>query len=275
MQNDAATIASLESKVHEAEKSPYVITSAYRTLLVLQAFIAPPHRFSLAELIARTGIEKNQLYRSLKTLEQAGFLESDSDSRFVLTPLLNQLSFATIYAQRQSLVSVAKPYLDEVVETTQESVHLFVRAGDVAVCIDARESPQLVRVASILGISVPLHVGAVPKAILAFLPPEAQEATLKQLERLPRYTDKTIRSPEQLRATLEQIRKQGYAISDEDYDASARGVGAPIFDDSGNVVGGISVGGPSFRVSHEVLANFAQLITRVAQEISRKLGYSG
>jgi IclR family acetate operon transcriptional repressor len=274
MQNDTAMIAALESKVHEAEKSPYVITSAYRTLLVLQAFVAPPHRFSLAELISRTGIEKNQLYRSLKTLEQAGFLESDSDSRFVLTPLLHQLSFATIYAQRQSLVSVAKPYLDEVVELTKESVHLFVRAGDVAVCIDARESPQLVRVASILGISVPLHVGAVPKAILAFLPPEAQAATLKQLERLPRYTAKTIRSPEQLRATLAQIRQQGYAISDEDYDASARGVGAPIFDDSGNVVGGISVGGPSFRISDEVLADFAQLITRVAQDISRKLGYS-
>lgn len=261
--------------VQEAEKSPYVITSAYRTLLVLQTFVTPPHRFSLAELTARTGIEKNQLYRSLKTLEQAGFLESDSESRFVLTPLLNQLSFATIYAQRQSLVNVAKPYLDEIVETTGESVHLFVRAGDVAVCIDARESPQLVRVASILGISVPLHAGAVPKAILAFLSEESQEAVLGQLKQLPAYTHKTIHNPETLRQTLQKIREQGYAVSDEDYDASARGVGAPIFDDKGEVIGGISVGGPSFRVSDEVLASFSQLMTRVARDISRKLGHSG
>lgn len=257
------------------DKNPYVITSAYRTLQVLRAFAAKPHRFSLPELGERLGLEKNQLYRSLKTLEHAGFLTTDSDGRFTLTPLLHVLSSAGTHLQQQSLVEVARPFIDELAAATSESVNLFVRAGELAVCVDRRDSPQLVRLASVLGMSVPLHAGAVPKAMLAFLPDEHREGVLDNLVHFPAYTDKTVLDPDALRDELMLIRKRGYSISDEDYDASARGVGAPIFDASGDVVAGVSVGGPSFRVNDETLANFAQLITRTARGISRNLGYSG
>ena len=256
-------------------QNPYVITSAYRTLQVLQAFAAAPHRFGLTELVNRMGLEKNQLYRSLKTLEQAGFLEADDDGRFSLTPLLHVLSSASVHKQRGSLIGVAKPYLDGVVAETGESVNLFVRSGDFAVCVDRRDSPQQVRLASVLGLSVPLHAGAVPKAMLAFLPKEQQEKTLAQLPELPAYTEKTVLEPEALRRQLATIRERGYAVSDEDYDESARGVGAPIFDERGDVVAGVSVGGPSFRVNDATLQGFARLITRVAGDISRRLGHTG
>jgi IclR family acetate operon transcriptional repressor len=178
----------LEEISKNPSKNPYVITSAYRTLQVLQAFAAPPHRFGLAELMGRMGLEKNQLYRSLKTLEHAGFLIMEGDGRFTFTSLLNHLSSATVKRQEQSLVDVAQPYLDDLVGKTGESVNLFVRAGDFAVCVDRRDSPQLVRLASVLGLSVPLHAGAVPKAMLAFLSEEAQERVLSQIHQLPSYT---------------------------------------------------------------------------------------
>ena len=180
-----------------------------------------------------------------------------------------------MHRQRESLIGVAKPYLDQVVTETGESVNLFVLSGDLAVCVDRRDSPQRVRLASVLGLSAPLHAGAVPKAMLAFLPEEQREQILARLSELPAYTEKTIRDPEALRRQLVTIRERGYAVSDEDYDTSARGVGAPIFDERGDVVAGVSVGGPSFRVDDATLQGFAGLITRVAEKVSRRLGHTG
>lgn len=98
---------------------------------------------------------------------------------------------------------------------------------------------------------------------------------LSKLSNYPRYTAKTLLEPKELELELARIREQGYSISDEDYDASARGVGAPIFDHHGKVVAGVSVGGPSFRIDDQTLAMFSQLITRIAGAISQQLGYAG
>jgi DNA-binding IclR family transcriptional regulator len=261
----------------ETRRNPYVINSAYRTLQVLQAFALPPHQFGLSELIERLGTEKNQLYRSLKTLEEAGFLVVNGEGRFALTPLVNSLSSAAaVTSSRQmNLADVAAPFLDEVAATTRETVNLFVRAGELAVCIDRRDSQHQVKLTSVLGMSVPLHAGAVPKAILAHLPPAERAHILDQLPSLPRYTDKTLLERGALERELERIRAQGFSLSDEDYDASARGVGAPIFDHRGRVIAGVSVGGPSFRVDDAALEAFSQLIIRVAADISQRLGHAG
>lgn len=256
-------------------QSPYVITSAYRTLQVLLAFGAPPHRFSLAEIVQRMSLEKSQVYRSLKTLEEAGFLRSEEDGRFALTQVMNVLSAASANSRQASLVEVAAPHLDRLAAETTESVHLFVLAGDQAVCVDRRDSPHQVRLASVLGRSAPLHAGAVPKAILAHLPAERRDAVLARLSDYPRYTDNTLVDASELEAEIERIRARGYSISDEDYDASARGVGAPIFDHAQRVVGGVSVGGPSFRVGRDDLERFASLMTREARAISQRLGFQG
>lgn len=69
----------------------YVIKSALRTLEVLLEFANAPHRFSLADLQLVTGVEKNQLYRSLKTLEAAGYLQVDGAGRYGLTELVSAL----------------------------------------------------------------------------------------------------------------------------------------------------------------------------------------
>lgn len=256
-------------------QSQYVMNSAYRTLQVLLAFGTPPHRFTLAEITARMGLEKSQIYRSLKTLEEAGFLRTDENSCFVLTPIVSMLSAASVGGQEASLVNVAAPTMDRLAIETQESVNLFALAGEFAVCIDRRDSTHRVRVASVLGHSVPLHAGAVPKAILAHLPMPEQERILSRLKSLPRYTERTNLDYGQLRRELAQIVQQGYSTSEGDYDVAARGVGAPIFDDRGNVVGGISVGGPSFRVSDSTLERFGQLIVQGARAISRQLGFPG
>jgi DNA-binding IclR family transcriptional regulator len=265
----------LKLPLSESSQNQYVITSAYRTLEILRAFGAPPHRFSLAELTAALEMDKGQTYRSLKTLEEAGFLRASEDGRFSLTPLLNVLSVAASSGQSASLAEVAAPHLNRLSDETAESVHLFARVDDHAVCVGIRESKHPVRLSAALGNSAPLHAGASPKAMLAHLPEAEQARVLAEVHIYPKYTGQTLVDPGALRDELERIRRRGYAVSDEDVDAGAKGVGAPIFDLTGKVVGAISVGGPSYRVNDAKLRTFSTLIVQGAQAISRQLGYSG
>lgn len=268
---DSRATATLET----SERNPYVINSALRTLDVLKVFTTRPHRFNLTELATHTGLEKNQLYRSVKTLEMAGYLMVAADGRFELTSLLHSLSAATAWPRQQSLPDLASGVLDDLAKRSQESVNLFVRTGDYAICVDRRESSHMVRLASPLGHTVPLHAGAVPKAMLAHIEEEDRQRIIAGLTQLPAYTTRTVLDAASLRRELEDTRIRGYSISDEDYDASARGVGAPIFDDRGRVVAGVSVGGPSFRVDEKTLDALGQLVTRGAQEISDLLRRAG
>lgn len=250
----------------------YVIVSALRTLKILEAFGTPPHSFSLADIVALTGIDKGQAFRSLKTLEEAGFLSADQ-ATYTLTGKIVRLSRAVLQLQTPSLTEASRSYMDQLHADTGETLHLFIRSGDFAVCIDTRESRHTVRVGSILGTSIALNAGAVPKAILANLPEQELDHYLANMPGATRYTDRTLMDQEPLRAELALIRERGYSISDEDFDADARGVGAAIFDAAGTVIGGISVGGPSSRITDALLADFSQQISSVASLISLRLGH--
>jgi hypothetical protein len=94
----------IEDLTEESKFNQYVIVSAYRTLAILRAFSVPPHRFSLAEVTAVLNMDKGQAYRSLKTLEEAGFIRANEDGRFSLTLLLNVLSVAAIMEVADTVV---------------------------------------------------------------------------------------------------------------------------------------------------------------------------
>ena len=252
--------------------NPYVIRSASRTLQVLLSFGKPPHRFSLADLQREAQFEKNQLYRSLKTLEAAGYLAMDEDGRFQLTGVVHGLVAAASGARTRSLVAVAAPHLDALAKASGEHVNLFVLAGDHAVCIDQRESAQLVRIGSMVGRSVRLVEGAAPRAMLAFLDAGIREQAVKDFGGATAAARPTTLDQDGLRAELAAARERGYGIDDGYYDASARGVGAPIFDATGNVVAGVSTGGPSFRVAKDDLPRLGALVVEAARAISLGLG---
>ena len=253
--------------------SRYLIQSAASTLEVLLMFGHPPGRFSPSEVASRMNIDRNQAFRCLRTLQHVGFVRQGDDERFVLTPLVKQLAAS---AQPQtSLISAARLSLDDLLQFTGETINLFVRNGETLIGIDHREGLRSVRLVTQLGQSSLLHAGASPKAALAFLSSSEQTAVLAQLPTYPRYTSKTVISPDALREELKVIRVRGYAISDGDVDPDARGVGAPIFDVAGQVTGAVSVGGPSSRMTPARLAELGATIVSTAHLISRQLGYNG
>ncbi|RIH89395.1 HTH-type transcriptional regulator KipR [Calidithermus terrae] len=251
----------------------YVIQAAYKTLQVLLAFTHAPHRFSLAELTELTGMDKNQVFRAVKTLEHAGFLSSEPDGKLVLTSVVNALTASNHRTAAVSLPRAAAGHMYRLFEQTGETVGLYAYDGEQAVCIDLLESVKAIRWASLIGKHLHLHAGAGAKAILAYLDPKAQQAFLGKLHTLPKYTPRTITDPELMRREIERTRERGYAVSDREYDAETRAVSAPIFSASGRVVGSIAVGGPAFRMADEHLQIYGHMAVGTAAEISAEMGF--
>lgn len=264
------------SRVTEERSSrSYIVQSVDKAVRLLNGLAAEDvDQLGITELASRLGFNKNQVFRLLKTLQRRGFVEQDPQTdRYRLgTAVL----FLAGHVQRgMGLVRAAAPVLDRLALETGETIHLVARHGLEAVMVDARESFHPVRLTARLGGRYPLHAGACPLAILAALPTEWQERVIRDLPRLPRYTSRTLSDPERLRETLERTRRDGYAISDEDVDVSARAVGAAILDRSGLPVGAISVAGPASRISLEQLHRYGERVRCAAAEIGARLGNLG
>lgn len=249
----------------------YLIQSAATTLEVLLAFGHPPHRFMPSEIAQLLQIERNQAFRCLRTLQHVGFVRQDEDERFVLSSLVEQLAGAS--QGQPPLSRAAKQVMDELSQSTGETVNLFALEGLEALCVDHREGLRQVRLVTSVAERRPLHAGACPKAMLAHLAPARQDEVLAALAQLPAYTSETLRDPAALRAELDTIRSRGYAISDMDVDEEARGVGAAIFGPTGEVVGAVSVGGPASRMTPVRTQALGEQIVGAARLISRQLGF--
>lgn len=246
----------------------YTVAAVARALDVLCAFEQPPHEYGLSELARQLGMTKNHTFRVLKTLEARGFVRR-SGERYRVG--VRAFEVGQLALKQLDVVRVARPVLLALHERTGETVHLAILDGLEAVCVDRVESTHAVRLSAEVGRRFPLHAGACPKVLLAFLPLEAQELVLART--LTAYTRHTATEPEALRHELDQIRRDGYGVGDEDLDLGAAAVAAPIRDWSGQVVAALSVAGPLVRIVGQLRTTLPSQVLAAAHQIEAELGY--
>lgn len=243
-----------------------VLTKAAAVLDALSA----NRELSAAELATLLAEPRSTVYRLLHSLENLGFVEPGSRPRsFQLGIRLFTLGSAVL--ERFSDVrGAALPSLERLHEQTRQTVFLIVRRGFEAICIERIDGEFVQVMILAVGGSLPLHAGAATRSILAFMDREFWEE-FASAGPLARFTDRTPVTPKELFAELEKVRKQGYAVSDEDVIPGIASIGAPIFDHSGRVCAAVSASGPRPIVLDG--GKFAQYISRAAADISRRLGH--
>jgi DNA-binding IclR family transcriptional regulator len=249
----------------------YTIASVARAIGLVDAFLQPPHHFALTELSNTTGQTKNQTFRMLQTLSDAGVVMMDPETkRYRLG--YRVLEWGVMAQKGSPLAVAASPVMDRLVEQVGETIVLTSRTGDFyAICVDKRESSHALQISARVGRRVPLHCGAGSKCILAYSSPEFVERFLQDATPLPRYTDKTITEPDKLREEIQRIQERGYSISDEDLDPGACSIAAPINDQTGRVIAAISIASPKVRFTDEDIPARQRIIRESAQEISHQL----
>jgi DNA-binding IclR family transcriptional regulator len=166
----------------------------------------------------------------------------------------------------------SRPFLDQVLSETQETVHLCILDEGEVLYLEKLEPQRSVRLASRVGRRVPAYCTSVGKAILAELP-EAEVDSIIRRSGLKRITPNTITTPSALKEELRKIRAKGYSIDDEENEEGVRCVGAVVRDYSGRPAAAISVSGPAFRVTKANVAEIAKSVTQAATALSRELGH--
>jgi IclR family acetate operon transcriptional repressor len=253
-------------------QTDYTITSLDATLDILERMAETKGDWQrLSEISKRVGMTKNRVFRILSTLQARGYVEQDPATQAYRLGL--SLFHLGHRARSQLHVhEVALPYLTHLAQATQEVAHLLVRRGLSAICIAHRESDQRLIVSDQIGQPIPLHIGASPKILLAYMRESERETLLQQLELTP-FTAKTIVDQDALRRRLDQIVAEGISIDEGDYEDDIHAVGAPVFDHSGQVIAGVTITYPSTRFSPETQAQLVEQVQHTAAEISRELGY--
>src|SRR3954454_22035229 len=253
-----------------ADRGRVLVGSVLRAMSLLDLFEPGRPEMTLSEFVRRSGYSKSTTYRLLVTLEKAGWLEHGPAGTFRLS--IRPFQVGSILVDSLELRREAGPIMARVAADVDQTVFLVVPAGTLAVCLERIESEQGVRLSELyVGGSQPLHLGAAPRALLAFedqlLPPLLQSG-------LSRRTERSLVDPTDLRADLAETRERGYSISDEDVTPDVAAIGAPIFGSRGQVVGAVSIGGLRRRILPP-RAQHVSCLLHACRDISRRLGHRG
>jgi IclR family transcriptional regulator, KDG regulon repressor len=258
-------------ETREKQDLDYTIRVLDQAVTVLQT-LARHSSSTITEIAAETGYTKSLVFRILFTLEKKRLVIKDRSSR---TYRLGHqpLALASKAREQSMLLQVADPLLDELAGQGEETVSLVVRDGLNAIYLSVRDAPLPVRLFARTGRRGPLHVGAGPKVLLAFAPPEVREAVLRAP--LPRYTPATITDPKTLAAVIEHVRRTGLSENYSDLDNHAFGFAAPIWDRSGSVTAALSIAGALSRLTPDRAELLKHRVVDYAHSISNALGWTG
>lgn len=240
-----------------------------RSLDILHLFIDHAE-LTFQEIIDLSGIPKTSVHRMLMSLEDMGFLEKGVDSNYRLGLLF--LKFGNLVSRRLDIRQVAYPIMKDLHNDVQEAINLIVQQGDEAIYIEKIDTYQKVRLYTAIGRRSPLYAGACSRVVLSYLPDEEIAKYLAAIELKP-FANGTVTEKERLLETIQQTRKNGYAISHSELENHTSAIAAPIFNHHGKVVAGISIAGIEAHYQNDRIPDLAAKVIAAAQEISNRLGY--
>ncbi|MDW7674637.1 MAG: IclR family transcriptional regulator [Bacillota bacterium] len=242
-----------------------------RTLGILDTLGKEGVPMTLTALSAELKLNISTVHRLLSTLIVWGFVEQELDTgKYKLG--IKAFEIGNAVFKNLDLCKVAKPILKDLVEKFSETVNLAVLDGREVVYIEQVESKNVIKMMAKPGTRGPAYCTGSGKTLLAKL-------TDREIDRMfgkynfIKYTENTVDSVERLKEKLDEIRKKGYAIDQEEIEAGVRCAAVPVYNHEGNMVAALSITGPGNRLSYEYLKDeIVPELLSAAMQISRSLG---
>lgn len=241
-------------------------STAAQVLEILLLFNQSRGELSAEEIGDKIGASRSTTYRYLRTLLEKGFLEKRPSGKYFLGDSF--LSLGRVAHRNNDLAQVALPVMEQLVEMTHETVLLSRKSGRYSVCIERVEGPSAVRITFEKGAIQPLHAGASSKILLAYASKEEQERYLAQP--LEAFTDSTQIDPEKLRRELDEIRRDGYCLTDGEVDFGAVAISVPIMNQQNRMVAALSLAGPVFRMDESTCMRYLPSLKESAHRIEKE-----
>lgn len=236
-------------------------------MAILEKLSEQPSGVTVSELVMQLQIEKSVVSRVLSTLENDGYVIRDgiTDS-FRLG--LKLAGIALRHVDNTGVTDMCLPLLREIANKSGELIQLAIVQNDQMIYVAKAEGHQRIRVLSLVGRPATLHASAVGKVWLASLP-ENRALSLALKTGLERYTENTITNVDDFRAELMRVRKNGYAIVQEEQIEGAAAVSVPITDRRGDrVLGAVVMSGPAYRLPLKKLESMVPTLNALAKKLT-------
>lgn len=246
------------------------VMSVDKALLIVRLLAKKGRDMKLTEISDELDINKSTLHGLISTLKFHGFIDQDEQTqKYRLGLFLIELGDTA--SKSLDIISITSPIIEKVSNELQETVHVAKLDNFEIVYIDKKESNQSMRIYTSIGSRNPSYCTGVGKAMLSYLDDEELNKILP--DKMESFTPNTITDKQEFINELKIIKEKGYAYDNEEYSIGLKCVAAPIFNHEGKVLYGISVSGPSVRMTEEKIEESIKLIKEAAKEISYKIGY--
>jgi len=253
-------------------RSGEFVQSLERGLAVIRAFGTDRARMTLSEVAREAELSRASARRFLHTLVELGYVVTDGRV-FALRPQVLELGYA--YLSSLSLPEVAQPHLEQLAEDVGESSSVAVLDGVDIVYVARVATHRIMSAAIQVGTRFPAAATSMGRAVLAHVPDGEREAFLATATLAP-LTPRTITDKGLLRAELDSVREQGWALVDQELEEGLRSIAAPLCDAAGRVVAAVNVSAPVRRGPvEEMVAEFLPPLLRTSREIEADLTRTG
>lgn len=248
-----------------------VVQSVERTLSILETLSEHGNGLGITEISEKVNLHKSTVHRLLNTLIVKGYVEQNNETnRYKLTFKLFELGSKKV--EKMNIVSAARPLLNELMNKTNEVIHLVVREGTEIVYIVKVESQNPIRMYSRIGKRMPVYCTAVGKAMMSYMSQE-EIKSIWQNSHIEKLTQYTITDFDEFNKNLEIIKNQGYAMDEQENEIGIRCIASVVRDYRGKVCAAISISGSIISFKEEDIDKFSKLIIEYASKISKELGY--
>lgn len=246
------------------------VQSVDRALSIIETLAEDDEGYRLSDLAVRTGLSASTVHRLLATLESRRFVQFDrAESKWHVG--VRSFTVGASFARRRNFSAQAIPYLRKLRDLTRETANLAVVDDEYVIVLTRMESREIMRSLTQVGGRVAMVTSGVGKAVLATYSDEDVAAVIRH-HGMPRLTEKSIVRPSDLFRELEKIRKQGYALDDEEACMGLRCIAAVVYNDCAEPLAAISVSGMTSRLTDDRLPEVGQIVCEVAGELTVALG---
>lgn len=245
-------------------------TTLAKGLKMLEAIAHSDGPRGVSELGRELGISRSNAHRLLQTLAALGYVRQDQERR-LYEPTLRLFELGSAVVAHQDIRTISQPVMRALGRQVDENVILSVRDGSEVVVLDRIEGTRTLRTYTPLGSRNPMHCTSAGKILLAHAPADIVDDVMGSLRK---FTAHTIVTAAKLRAELQHIRMQGFAIAQAEWREDVGGVCAPIRQSDGSIAAALGVSGPIGRVNPARIKSLLPQLLAAANDISERLGYS-
>ena len=245
------------------------IQALQKALVVFETVCRSDTPMRIADIARALSMNKTTVFRILQTLISLGYVDQEKDTdRYAAT--LKISAFSNLVLNRVEIRRVAREILCDLSREAGDCVHLSINDHDETVIVDKVEATDATAISFHIGRRSPLYCTGTGKIMLAAMPLERLESYLARTPLEP-YTQRTLTTPEAIRDELVNIRETGISFDREEYHIGASCVAAPVYDYTGRLAAGISITGPTYRIS-ATSDEIALKVAAAAKAISHLMG---